>query len=879
MFGVRTLVSWAVPESQERFIVKREVFWGEVLAMCPIRNKLCEVSIRRFCSISTLGVIASAFSLLSTSSNALVAADVGIDFFEKRVRPLLVQHCYECHSAESDIVQGELRLDAPQYWTQGGPTGPAVVPNNPQRSLLLTSIEYADEDLQMPPDGKLSGTEIAVFRRWIESGAPAPKISPRVSNRPSPDNVNDMIRDLWSLARVRSVDVPEVHGEFRSHTVTETGGDWAQSPIDAFVLRRLHDAGLPPASQASKHELIRRATFDLTGLPPTPEEIDSFLADGAPDAFEKVVDRLLASPHYGERWGRYWLDLARYADTNGADENKAYGNAWRYRDYVIRALNADKPYDRFVLEQLAGDLLPVDPEDDDQQRDHLTATGFLVLGPKMLAEQDKEKLVMDIVDEQIDVLGQTFLGLTLGCGRCHDHKFDPFSTEDYYAMAGIFKSTSTMADLEHVSKWQEQELQDAEVEAALQRFTADVQPQIDALNQRVEELVSAARNELQEPGTQLPEESEELEELFPEQTRQALAGVRREIEKLESQRPTFPVVMSVCEGTPQDVPVHLRGSHLNLGEERISRRIPAAFANMDGNWEMAADSSGRLEFAHWLIDPEHPLTARVMVNRIWQGHFGEGLVRSPSNFGTRGDEPTHPDLLDWLAQEFIRQGWSIKQMHRLMMTSSTYQMRVVGNARAAEVDPDNRLLWRQNRRRLEAESIRDTLLCAADRLNQTMGGSLLTSPNNEYSRESADDALFDTPCRAIYLPVLRNKNYELFSIFDYSNPAVHVAKRSSTVVAHQALFFMNSPFVAEQAQAIAGSLVDKLGESASAPPRETIDRLFKQLYARPADGAEVDVVLDYLKHTGAAEPAPEPLAIWSELIHALLARNEFVYVD
>ncbi len=615
----------------------------------------------------------------------------------------------------------------------------------------------------------------------------------------------------------------------------------SKSPVDYYVHRQLERQGLKANGPADPYTLIRRASYDLTGLPPTPEEIAAFINDPRPDAFARQIDRLLASPAYGERWGRMWLDLARYADSNGADENMAHPNAWRYRDYVIRSFNQDKPYDRFLREQVAGDLLPA-TGNAEADLDQLIATGFLALGPKMLAEQDKDKLLIDVVDEQIDVITKTFLGLTVSCARCHDHKFDPVSQADYFALAGILRSTRTMANTNHVSRWVETVLNlpdNPSIIAAHEKAVQDKKAEIAAL----------------EADTAGDKRDERLKSL------------KEELKKLESAGAPLPKAMAVTEGEPMNVPVHLRGNHLTPLPNATPRGVIRLFEGCVPSPIVTATNSGRLELAGWLTDARHPLTARVMVNRVWQGHFGSGLVRSPSNFGLRGELPTHPELLDWLAREFSASGWSIKRMHRTIMLSEAYQRSSETDAANATGDPDNLQLWRQNRRRLEAEPIRDALLFVSGRLDQSAAHSLGDlEKNQEYYR--ADAASFEKPTRALYLPIVRAAGYEMFATFDAADPAAHHQNRAATIVPGQALFMLNSDLAFRAARDLANRLT-----SGSAKDTSThLNELYLRLFGRPPRPREAQLLLRELQPAATA-------ADWERLCRVLLAANEFVYVN
>lgn len=783
-----------------------------------------------------------------------------IKFFETNVRPVLANYCYKCHGPEKQ--KGDLRLDSFDALRKGGTTGPAFVAGRPEESLLLTAIAYKDDSLKMPPSEKLADRHIAALTQWIKMGAPYPAGQAATVAGSALDL--EAGRNFWSFKPPVEPPLP---------TVRNTG--WPQSPIDHFVLAKLEESGLNPVPAADKRSLIRRATFDLTGLPPAPAEIEAFLADNSPDAFSRVVDRLLASPHYGERWGRHWLDVARYADSNGLDENVVYGNAWRYRDYVVAAFNRDKPYDQFVLEQIAGDLLPP-AEDLPTRHERLIATGFLALGPKVLAEVDEQKMEMDIIDEQIDTVGRAFLGLTLGCARCHDHKFDPINTEDYYALAGIFKSTRTMEHFKKIAKWHENPLLTEQLTATQAAFDQQVAGAKAAVQKFIDEANERLKAAATPPG-KLPDKPEEA---YSKETKAELARMRAELAKLTAAAPDLPSAMGAAEGQVTDVAVHIRGSHLTLGKV-VPRRFPEVFA---GRTPTTFDPrhSGRLEFAQWLVGREHPLTSRVMVNRIWREHFGQGLVRSTDNFGKLGELPTNPPLLDWLAMHFMNSGWSMKALHRLIMLSSVYQMSSTYDARAAEVDPENSLLWRMDARRLEAEEIRDALLAVSGGLDVTMGGTILPLKNRAYvfDHTSKDATRYDSHRRALYLPVIRNNVYDVFQLFDFADPGVLNGNRATTTVAPQALFMMNSDLVTEASE----KLASLLWETQSADDASRFNLLYLTAYGRPATDRELARARSYLAAFDRdldgkeADPLKRRQQAWSWLCQTVMAANEFVYV-
>ena len=705
-----------------------------------------------------------------------------IRFFEASIRPLLVEHCLKCHGEKKQWVG--LRLDSREALLKGGDSGAAIVPSNPDKSLLIRAIRQVDDDLQMPMDDKLTKRQIAALVRWVKMGAPFPATTVAAKRTRDPNH--------WAFQPPVKPPVPPV-----------TNTNWPQSAMDHFILAKLEAAGLSPSTRANKRTLIRRVTFDLIGLPPTPDEIDSFLTDNSPDAFARIVDRLLESPHYGERWGRHWLDVARYADSNGLDENIAHGNAWRYRDYVVAAFNRDKPFHRFVIEQLAGDLLPFKSEA--QQHEQLIATGFLAIGPKVLAETDQAKMRMDIIDEQLDTTGRAFLGLTLGCARCHDHKFDPIDTADYYGLAGIFKSTLTMRKYIKVAEWHENLLPSAAAIAMKAAFDAKIASNKTAIAQFIAAADKLARQKLAEDSDTKP--PEKLEPLYPAATKAKLKKLRDELAELEKAGPNLPSAMGVTEDKVADIAIHLRGNPLKLGDV-VPRHTPLVMRGPRAP-QFTDKQSGRRQLAEWLVDAQHPLTARVFVNRVWRWHFGNGLVRTTDNFGLLGDAPSHPELLDWLARRFIADGWSVKSLHRLIVLSSTYQQASAPTAETVSHDPENRLFGRADVRRLEAEAVRDALLAASGQLDETMGGSLLKLKNRAYffDHTSKDLTTYDSRRRSLYLPIVRNNVFDLFQLLDFPDPAVSNGNRATTVVASQALLMLNSDFVMQAATDFADRLL------------------------------------------------------------------------
>lgn len=1069
-------------------------------------------------------------------------------FFEKKVRPLLIARCTKCHNEKKQ--QGGLSLDSAVGLHQGGDSGPVIDRETLEDSLLLEAISYSpDAIVEMPPDGKLKPAEIALLTAWVKMGAPWPASPGKPQTKPEADGplFTDEERNFWAFQPPRQSELPQVEQ-----------ADWPREKFDHFVLSKLNELGLKPAPEANKRDWIRRATFDLCGLPPTPDEIDAFLADDSPQAHARVIDRLLESPRYGERWGRHWLDVARYADSNGMDENLAYANAFRFRDYVIAAFNKDKPYDQFIREQIAGDLLPVEG-DSETTIERQVATGFLAIGPKMLAEDDPLKMRVDIVDEQIDTIGRAFLGMTLGCARCHAHKFDPIPQEDYYSLAGIFMSTKTMENYKVVANWYERPLAAPEVVAARDAQ----QKQIDAGNAKIKQQVTTANENLlatargrvgdyllaatawnryrdalgtltsvmaqtkqppagglvieaenfargnvnkdfstygqnigvlvnagkmpnfveydidvPQPGTyqleirlsavesrpvelslsgavlkgnaceattgswtpesqkwtaetaffakdklklrlerngpfphidklalvpiSLPEgvlsevatspeqlaakhdlhasfivswadylkqtkdasdsvfaswhrlnapttgpssalfddfysdsrkrladryqelfadadrawrelkqaetgkKAEQLtdpaqealrkviyddkgpfalpkdvEKLYSGEVVQTLAKLRQEVKTLTESLPELPHGMGVTEGKVENTRVNIRGNHINLGAE-----VPRRFLRImsEENQQPLDDSqSGRLQMAEWLTSQSHPLTARVMVNRVWRWHFGEGIVPTPDNFGTTGERPINQPLLDWLAVEFMEDGWSLKNLHRRIMLSATYRMSTQYDEKSAEIDPPNRYLWRMNRRRLSAEEIRDGILAVAGTIDFEMGGTLLKTKNHAYvaSTASVDGTNYDTMRRSIYLPVVRSALFEMFSAFDFPDPSASNGHRATTTVAPQALFMLNSQFMEAQTKAMAQSLLSQV----QSDDLERMRVAYRRALGREPNDSELERAMEFLASYDLAladditDASKRQLRSWQGLCRVLLASSDFVYVD
>ncbi len=620
----------------------------------------------------------------------------------------------------------------------------------------------------------------------------------------------------WAYAPVENPELPKVDT-----------ADWTREEMDFFVLAGIEKRDYLPTKPATKRTLIRRAYLDLHGLPPSTSQIEAFLSDERSDAWGRLIDELLQSPRYGERWGRHWLDVARYADTNGMDEDIAHPSAWRYRDYVIRSFNKDKPFDRFIVEQLAGDLLPA--KDLVQKREQIVGLGFLSVGPKMLACDDPDKMRRDIVDEQMDTMGRAFLGMTIGCARCHDHKIDPISIKDYYGLAGIFMSTKTLTKYSVVAEFHEHDL---------------------------------TKEEHQKKWLEVRRlEGEQKKKETPKDKKDKLA---EEITALKKGLPAPFKVMGVTEYPTQDVKVHLRGDYLTLGEE-VPRGVPAIWTEGE-KVAMPEKQSGRLELARWIASADNPLTARVIVNRLWRWHFGRGIVPTPDNFGGLGEKPTHPKLLDHLARKFVESGWSVKSMHRLMMNSATYRQSAEADLALVEYDPENKLFARWQRRRVESEVVRDSILMKANRLDLDMGGSMLVVQPNKYVNQGKLTEHSMVPRRTVYLPVYRSSGYDGQKAFDTADPAVSNGNRRTSTVAGQALYLMNSELMHASSKALADFVISKASDNRPA-------WMIKHVFGRDPTKDESARGITFVESYGDEKAA---LAAFARV---LLSSNEFLYME
>ena len=939
---------------------------------------------RIFASVFGLALAVTAFAAPPKSPSA---AD--LEFFESKVRPLLADRCYKCHSAKSEKVKGHLLLDSSEGWLKGGDTGPAIVPGEPDKSLLIEAIRYKNPDMEMPPKTKLPEGEIDLLVRWVKMGAPAPQTSaaPLAATRRIDIEAG---RKHWAYQPIREQQPPSVND-----------ATWPRNEIDRFILASLESQKLHPVADAEPTTLVRRVYFDLIGLPPTPEQVDAFINDASLNRYERLVDRLLASRQFGERWGRHWLDVARFGESLTL-RGFVLSDAWRYRDYVIESFNQDRPFDRFMQEQVAGDLMPAGSVA--ERRRQIVATAFLAIGNTNLEEQDKKQLEMDVVDEQIETTGRAFLAQTIGCARCHDHKFDPIPTADYYALAGILHSTQS---LEHanVSKWLDMPLP---VEAAEEEPLRKREAEIAALQEKIKQAKAAQAKsnpagagvtaiaslsgividdlQAKRVGTwkestairpyigggyltddgdrgenktltfmpEIPENgkyevrfaytsatnrasnvpvtvfsadgektilvNEKLpppidghfislgqygfekggqgfvivsnmdadghvtadavqfmpadtvvatpavangdgaKKIAPDATKQLEA----ELKKLVETGPKRDTVISIREAKEiGDTRIHIRGSVHTLGDNAprgflrvIAMRHPPA---------IPANESGRRELGEWLASPENPLPARVIANRVWHWIFGSGIVRTTDNFGTTGEQPSHPELLDFLARRLVEEHWSIKSLIRQIVLSRTYQLSTASDVKALAADPENRLLWRMNRRRLDAECIRDATLSVSGKMSPEAGGpTFKVDLKSDFGFKQTDLR------RSVYLPAFRNSLPEIFEAFDFADPSVSNGRRNVSTVAPQALFMLNHPFVVEQSRFAAERL---LGMKEATSDEARIALAYRLTLGRSPTDAERRLAVKFVQSADDSKEA------WSQLFHALFASMDFRYLD
>ncbi len=927
----------------------------------------------RISSLSTLLACSGLIPALSLGAPGPTAEQ--LDFFEKKVRPILTESCYKCHSLERGKAKGDLTLDTRVALLKGGKNGPAIVPGSPEKSLLITAVHYTDPDMQMPPKGeKLSSPQIAALTEWVRMGAPDPRLEARGANGEKLSGLTDKARLHWAYQPLQKPAVP-----------VNKNQQWCRTPVDAFILKKLEEKGMLPAPDAEKETLLRRATYDLIGLPPTPLEVDAFLRDTSPNAFSKVVDRLLASPHYGERWGRFWLDTARYSDTAGGNPNAQrnedyrFPYAWTYRDYVIKSLNEDRPYNQFILEQLAADKLPSAQSD----KTKLAALGFLTVGERFRNPND-------VINDRIDVVTKGFLGMTVTCARCHDHMFDPIPTEDYYALHGIFASTleptekpliltPSQAQLEDFQKkmsalesenrgvyyrFQEKQLEEFQSKAGgyLMALRSGAKTgglsaeDIDARNQLIEALklqrdllpLFGRDLRLEDPvfgpfrafanlsEEDFPNKAPELAARFaansesrnkinpwvakafagtPPANLQAVADTyTRLFLELKPQRAAYlaaqesnqqstgfdPHFVALLEA-PLEVRPALKVDTLFLKDfaqkipRQVSNRIPFVFAKINelelthpgaparamlvadakkaknspvfirgqaenkgalvprrflevlshGKPEPFKEGSGRLELAQAIASKSNPLTARVLVNRTWMHHFGEGFVPTPDDLGTQSEAPSHPELLDYLSIFFMENGWSLKKLHKIILLSRVYQESSRTLPQFEAIDPENRLLWRANIRRLDFESMRDSLLVFSGKLDRTLGGKPVNLTDEPYSYR-----------RSAYGYIDRGNLPEIMSQFNFSDPQMPNSRRIATIVPQQALFLMNSPMSVDVARRIIArpevtGVPDALGR---------VFAIYRIMFQRNPTPQEIRLALEFVSKEAKLQPGLENAA-------------------
>jgi mono/diheme cytochrome c family protein len=801
-------------------------------------------------------------------------------FFENEVQPILKSNCFTCHGGEKK-VKGGLRLTSRETILQGGDSGPAVNLDKPEQSLLLRAVNYQEPN--MPPKGRLQQSQIDILTRWVKMGAPwAASAALPAARRRSPPHVDEHARQFWSFRPVKRPPLPVVKDP-----------NWIRSPIDAFVLAKLEAAGLRPAPPAEKGALLRRVYYDVIGLPPSSGEVDAFLADHSPDAYEKVVDRLLASPHYGEHWARHWLDLVRYAETNSFERDGAKPNVWRYRDYVIRALNQDKPYDQFIREQLAGDELePMTPE-------KLIATGYYRLGQWDDEPVDPVQALYDDLDDILATTGQVFLGLTVNCARCHDHKIDPFPQKDYYRLLAFFDGIQrygvrspesvAKASLRPIGGSLEQAGQREKIDAYQKKLSA-VQQELNTIEDPIRSrLQGGERDDFKHEANRVTILKKHVPDLLDQQTFDRYLALRNELRFLQRNRPSaMAEALCVTEigPVPRETFILLRGNAQAKGE-KVAPGFPSvlpAVASSPPQPRPGGQTSGRRRvLADWISSPSNPLTARVLANRLWQYHFGRGIVRSSSNFGYQGTPPTHPELLDWLASELVAQGWRVKPLHKLLLLSSTYRMSSQPNANALARDPENDLFWRFDPRRLAAEEVRDSILAVCGNLNQQkMGGPSVypviprevlagqSLPGNGWRNSPLDDQ----NRRSIYIHVKRSLAVPLLAAFDAPDTDASCPVRFTTTQPAQALGMLNSDFLNEQASVFAADLRRHAGND----PAAQVSLALRRTLQREPSMVEIERGVLFIQkmrqeHQFSAEEALRSFCLLT------LNLNEFIYVD
>jgi len=827
----------------------------------------------------------------------------GIKFFEEKIRPVLVDHCYRCHSSDGQAVRGGLSVANRTALLAGGESGPAIVPGDLEQSMLWNAINYGD--FSMPPKQKLPAETIADFRKWIEMGAPDPRVPTGIvlKSRVTAEDIQTG-KEFWAFKPPVAPTIPQ-------------GSAWATTKVDRLVEQQFAAHELTPAGDADSYSFLRRLHLDLVGLPPSPETMAQFAEAwklNPEQAISSEVDRLLGTLQFGERWARHWLDVARYAESTGKEVDVSFPNAWRYRDYVIDAFNNDKPYDQFVREQVAGDLLPA--KTDEEWGEHLIATGFLALGPKALIEQNPRQFQADLIDEQIDVTSRVFMGVSVACARCHDHKFDPIPQTDYYALAGIFQSTETFyGGVRSQRNRQPSNLIILPTDDPNPSDKAMTKLEIAELKQRRDELEKEAieaRRAQRMPQTKETEPRRNIANQFVLDA-QAAQLTSRLNSVDENGKP-----LTVCMGV-QTADRVKNAQVLVRGEiDQPAQEVPRGFVQVlsTSAAEISPISSGRLEFAKWMSSPEHPLTARVMVNRIWQHLMGEAIVREPENFGASGPGPTDAALLDYLAVRFVESGWSVKSLVREIATSRVYRLSSQFDQQRFEKDPDNLYFARANTRRMDAESIRDSMLTASGQLDTKRPrgsmiaefGSTLIGPNGPAipgmmtgtpgttgqrpsmmaaarARQSGGN-IFDSSVyyRSVYLPVARNLLPRSLEVFDFAEPSMVIGERESSNTPAQALYMMNNVFVLEQSDALARRILKE-----AEAPADRIDLAFRLVYNRPPTDQEVRASYQFFRSADTTPAAgrgraprsanEQKFVALSEFCQALFASAEFRYVN
>ena len=820
-------------------------------------------------------------ALCATALTSLLAPGIraqdkaGVAFFEKHIRPVLVKECYSCHSANSKEVKGGLLLDTREGIRRGGESGAAVVPKSIEDSIIIEAIRY--EGLEMPPDKQLPPETIANFEQWVRMGSPDPRDGKSALIRKTIDF--EEAKNFWAFKPIQNPAAPK------------DKSSWAKSEIDQFIAAKLAERELKPVADANSEVLARRLYYDLIGLPPTPEQIDEFTAAAEKNrekAIADLVGTLLDSSHFGERWGRHWLDVVRYGESTGMERNATYPYAWRYRDYVITAFNSDKAFDKFIREQISGDLM--ESSSNDQKLERLIATGMLAMGSKSLNDNNKENFAMDVVDEQIDVSTRAFLGLTASCARCHDHKFDPIPQKEYYGLAGIFRSTETLFGTSGNGNRNPSRMVSF-VDGEITKIAAKGNSRNKNSAKQIQKRIASTQAKLKRYQQQIKKNPKLKDRLQKQITplEQQRAKYKKQLK--DAQQPAAgdgkkgEVLMAVLNSSNiADTALRIRGEPNERGDV-----IPRGFLTIGSNGHVPViekGGSGRLALAEWITQKDNPLTARVAVNRVWQHLFGRGIVRTVDNFGANGDRPTHPELLDWLATDFIENGWSIKKTIRKITTSRVYALAGTDEAEGLKVDPDNKLLWRANHRRLEVEAIRDAILLASGQLDrEPQSGSIVqTVGDGIVGRDlQANRFVTESRKRSVYLPIVRGNVPEMLKLFDFPEPSNISGARDVTTVATQALFMMNSDFMVSQADALAARVLNKT----EMDDDTRVALAYRLTLGRTPSDEETRTALAFVEETttsldrGQSKKDNEDARTqaWSGLAQALFGSAEFRYVE